>query len=1220
MALPRLSKLAADYGGDILLPVTTLLAGGSKAMALFQLLGGILVTKVLGPLGAIAGLVVGISSALINWARSSELVGQAMERAAAKDALVKQFAEITKSVSVAKASLQDLFSFASKAPFNFDSVLEGGKQLGLLSKNALLTRSNLTLVGDVAAASGQKFSTSAEAIGELYNDLQEGRPARKSAEALRDMGVISQTTVDRIESLQQAGAGLTTTWMAARAALADSSGAMAGLSQTVEDLQGKREQTKAGILAPAGKILNDSEKVGVQAGNDLLEKAAPTLTTLAQIIARVVAGLGYLQNGFVRIIAAIPGLSEALGALTAAFSAFALTAIAVSTGKLAAFFFSSAKSAGTYANAVRDATAATRALTEATVLQAEVDRVASGAFGPAISPTFAAESGSRAAAQQANIKLQVGGRSIRGGLSTIFEGAKTAFNEAARAPAASGPMGYGSELPVGMARKAIGPALPPGFISRVVSTGAKEATVGGEAVAMGAGAKVAYGAVRLLGEGVAYLGKGLAGLFTGFGLSVGILATVAVSAAVLANQYLSARTAIKDFNDATAASSAQLKKQTADIRNAADQAAVYQKAMALVKTGQEELASAHSDTQSGWWGGFMNMIHGIPNRMEAGNKAVEEGMKIQAEAKAKASTLAITDEQNQEVLDQRLTQEKSARNQDLVGVTPEKRLEILQTRATVARTELAKKNAAQMSLAVQTLTVPQQAAMDSRPEDEQKAIADAQAEKDSANKDTLRVATRAETMRKGQTGIDPRKARIQAANAALKGAQDRAANNESLRNSVTTAQTSTMTGGGEEMTAQAAVIEATKSGNGRAIQQAQNNLQSVRAKFADLNQSLAAAPAEEKQQTLANQRAAAEAPLIEREGQAAAGAPLTPEEDVSKTEKDIADKKALVDLSQKAGSITATEAVNQKKALDNELAGRKQSVKYREDQAVFSKKDQDIAQSTLELDSDAVGIARDHWGAIQNQVSALEARGDLTKTERANAIQLLKISQEQAAMEVYRGDVARKLASERAAANLVDLKGDVVKSREMRNQADMQEADVIERARTADLTAKNIAAGINPADAAQKAAADAATERAQDALQSGLEKIRNQADVVASPAGARGPSMEALLNNDQKRALRDNGFNFGSTASGKSGSRSHHYGVGGQFGSVENPDVNPINSTTATWESARLETATTPDLPAMGGAVPGSDPLLKVNQDQLSILTDIKAILGASGSGKKDIY
>lgn len=542
MALSRISKLAGDYAGDLALPLSTIASGGSKILATFQLIGGILVTKVLGPLGAVAGIVYGITSSFVGWARAVDLVGQAMDRAAAKQAMVRQLAEITKSGAVAKAKLQDLLAFAQSAPFSLSNILEGGKALAQVSAGALLTKKNLALVGDTSAATNQQFNETAKALANLYDDLKNGRPVDETAQAMKEMGIFSQSTVDKLVELQRSGANITTTFNVATEALKANAGAMKTVTETIEDLQEKQGQVKAGILTPAGQIFNDSQKKGIEAQTQLLEKLAPVLTVVFRIVARVSDVFGVFQRNILRLIASIPGLSAIVGTIITAFTLLATATAAVSSAKFLAFIAESILALRRYTIAAGGAAAA------------------SAAFNAA------------------------NGGKIGGGISQIRN--------------------LATEAKYGVEGGLIGPRISAGMA-------VGEAAAGAKSIAMGGAANLAAGAMTLLRSAIAYVAEGLAVLATGFGAAVTGLAALAVGATIAYDKFSAATDAINELSDATNKSADAFNKQLANVRTAADAAAVYQNALEAVKEAQDNLATIQGQRKGNGAAGMFGVLDAL---------------------------------------------------------------------------------------------------------------------------------------------------------------------------------------------------------------------------------------------------------------------------------------------------------------------------------------------------------------------------------------------------------------------------------------------------------------------------------------------------------------------------------------------------------------------------------------------------------------------------------
>ena len=91
--------------------------------------------------------------------------------------LVTQFSVLLGSQDAAQKRMQDLVTFAGKTPFTRDEIFQASKVLQTYTNGALATpdaTGGLTMIGDVAAATGEEFTRVANYFGRLYNEVQRG--------------------------------------------------------------------------------------------------------------------------------------------------------------------------------------------------------------------------------------------------------------------------------------------------------------------------------------------------------------------------------------------------------------------------------------------------------------------------------------------------------------------------------------------------------------------------------------------------------------------------------------------------------------------------------------------------------------------------------------------------------------------------------------------------------------------------------------------------------------------------------------------------------------------------------------------------------------------------------------------------------------------------------------------------------------------------------------
>jgi hypothetical protein len=154
--LGELKAKWADFGSDLLEPVVMLAAGATKAQAAWAGMRGVFESRVLGPLGLVAGASVGF---LLT---TKMLVGQwrtlGMTAAGALERMTLQFRPLLGSLDSAKERVKELQTFAVKTPFEIDEIVEANKMLQVLTQGALANEKGMTLVGDAASVAGQAFS------------------------------------------------------------------------------------------------------------------------------------------------------------------------------------------------------------------------------------------------------------------------------------------------------------------------------------------------------------------------------------------------------------------------------------------------------------------------------------------------------------------------------------------------------------------------------------------------------------------------------------------------------------------------------------------------------------------------------------------------------------------------------------------------------------------------------------------------------------------------------------------------------------------------------------------------------------------------------------------------------------------------------------------------------------------------------------------------------
>src|ERR1035437_349869 len=131
-----------DFMGNLLQPIAILAAGGSKVSAAWYGVRDVFLTKILGPLGMVAGAAT--SFLLVTKKLVTEWKNLGMGGAKEIERITVQFKPLMGSMALAKKKAKDLFEFGKDTPFDFPDVANGGRMLETLTRGALSTSKGMT--------------------------------------------------------------------------------------------------------------------------------------------------------------------------------------------------------------------------------------------------------------------------------------------------------------------------------------------------------------------------------------------------------------------------------------------------------------------------------------------------------------------------------------------------------------------------------------------------------------------------------------------------------------------------------------------------------------------------------------------------------------------------------------------------------------------------------------------------------------------------------------------------------------------------------------------------------------------------------------------------------------------------------------------------------------------------------------------------------------------
>lgn len=406
-----LDKVKGDVAGlaaDVATLLTALTAGGSKVNGLFTALGGILVGRILGPLGLITGALFGVLGAMKLVVSQTQLMAKGLEVIKNLEFLETQFKPLLNGAALAKERIKELFVFAATTPFQLPGIVEASRVLEVLTQGALSTGKALTMIGDAAAVAGQPLENVAFWVGRLYDALQSGAPIGEAVMRLQEMGLISGKTRRQLEQLTANGTEFSELWAVVENDLKRAEGGMRDLSQTLGGLETTLADTRDAMAAAFGQPFLEAEKDSIRNTIALTEAFTPVVAHLGQIIAAVNRPWDSLKASILQSGPAMKALSAGVIAATNAFILFGAAIAAVQIKVLISSIVA-------YTAAVRAKAAATKVSTIATAENTLIETINTAATNRGTVAKLAAAAATKTLAVSLSL--------LRGALGLV----KTAF-------------------------------------------------------------------------------------------------------------------------------------------------------------------------------------------------------------------------------------------------------------------------------------------------------------------------------------------------------------------------------------------------------------------------------------------------------------------------------------------------------------------------------------------------------------------------------------------------------------------------------------------------------------------------------------------------------------------------------------------------------------------------------------------------------------------------
>ena len=324
-ALAGAGAAAANLAG----PALDLAQGATAVQAASNALKGAVLDKLLGPTALFAGGLIGVLRTVKSIVEQSGILERGLKNIASLQQVEGKFEVLLKSADAANKRIRDLYKFTADSPFKFGDVAEANRILETLTKGALSGGRGMQMVGDVAAATGQSMSETAERVGKLYNALRSGRSLDKVLFQMQMTGMATDDMAAKLELAQAAGQSFEASWAMVESALKTSSGGMKAQASDLETLRTKAELAGQEMETAFGQPFVEAQTAAIKATIAATKNLTPVLQQMGSDLAPFLTFFGTVKSQISVATIATKGFGDAL---LVAWTGFKAVIAAVATG------------------------------------------------------------------------------------------------------------------------------------------------------------------------------------------------------------------------------------------------------------------------------------------------------------------------------------------------------------------------------------------------------------------------------------------------------------------------------------------------------------------------------------------------------------------------------------------------------------------------------------------------------------------------------------------------------------------------------------------------------------------------------------------------------------------------------------------------------------------------------------------------------------------------
>lgn len=249
-----------------------------------------------------------IGDAIANIVKQTGSLDAALRRLQSIQSAQRGLAGFLGGAGAARQRVSELTVMSGRGPFSFEQIAEANKNLETFTRGAYSSAQATQKIGQAAIATGNQIGTVADAVGQFYDNLHEGRPIASSAENLRQLGIISQQTANTLVSMQTTGASNTEMFGRLSTEIDLAAASMKDMGDQIEVVNAEYQKAQENLREKFGAPWTANDVQNTKNMTVTMQAISPMVARLSEGWAQLFGGFATLRTEIVKFLATTPAV------------------------------------------------------------------------------------------------------------------------------------------------------------------------------------------------------------------------------------------------------------------------------------------------------------------------------------------------------------------------------------------------------------------------------------------------------------------------------------------------------------------------------------------------------------------------------------------------------------------------------------------------------------------------------------------------------------------------------------------------------------------------------------------------------------------------------------------------------------------------------------------------------------------------------------------------